>query len=117
MKDRWASALVKCPAHFMKWVLAIINACINNVVLEPRIYVARFAGSVNALALFTHSLRSGLEEYRQLRWLEPLACCVRGIRNLSCNCPGLPSSKSQLLWCIFWACFTGLYCFSFFPLL
>ena len=40
------------------------------------IYAARIRGLADILQTFTHSLRCGLEEYRQLRWLrftsEPL---------------------------------------------
>jgi len=40
-----------------------------NNVLSKKNYAASFAGSASSSLLFTHSLRCGLEEYRQLCWL------------------------------------------------
>jgi hypothetical protein len=58
-------ALQFCNSFIDTWIN--IDTCINNVRLSRK-YVARFAGS-NVFLLLTHSLRCGLEEYRQLRWL------------------------------------------------
>jgi len=40
----------------------------NNVLFEQE-YSARFAGSVLLISSLPNSLRCGLEEFRQLRWL------------------------------------------------
>ena len=45
-----------------------IDDCINNVLAEKN-YAARIRGLKILYLLFTHSLRCGLEKYRQLRRL------------------------------------------------